>query len=142
MTLVVAREKLESVEAAFRIGLEAVFQHLFVRRQVMRAAVYSLSAVMLVALAAAIFAPGTSDAQPATRPTDLWIALSSDTADGRQQVVVIDPRSHVMSVYHVDKASGVITLKSVRNIQADLMMDEFNTENPLPREIRAILNQR
>ena len=70
------------------------------------------------------------------------IALSSDTADGRQQVVVIDAQSRVMSVYHVEHATGRISLKSVRNIRADLLMDEFNTESPLPREIRAILKQR
>ncbi len=43
---------------------------------------------------------------------------------------------------HIDHATGVISLKSVRNIHADLLMDEFNTESPLPKEIRAILDQR
>ena len=70
------------------------------------------------------------------------IALSSDKAEGHQQVTVIDPKSRVMSVYHIDFADGTITLKSVRNIQADLLMDEYNTDSPLPREIRAILKQR
>jgi hypothetical protein len=70
------------------------------------------------------------------------IALSSDAANGPQQVAVIDPKSRVMSVYHIDHSTGMISLKSVRNIHADLLMDEFNTGNPLPREIRAILKQR
>jgi hypothetical protein len=70
------------------------------------------------------------------------IALSSDTQDGQQQITVIDPQSRVMSVYHVDHATGMISLKSVRSIHADLLMDEFNTDSPLPREIRAILKQR
>ena len=80
--------------------------------------------------------------QPAPRPSGELIALNSDVEDGRQQIVVIDPKSRVMSVYHVEHATGVISLKSVRNIHADLLMDEFNTESPLPKEIRAILDQR
>src|SRR3990172_11230505 len=80
--------------------------------------------------------------QPAPRPAGELIALNSDVEDGRQQIVVIDPKSRVMSVYHVEHATGVISLKSVRNIHADLLMDEFNTESPLPKEIRAILDQR
>ena len=80
--------------------------------------------------------------QPAIRPQGELIALNSDVEEGRQQIVVIDSKSRVMSVYHIDHATGVISLKSVRNIQADLLMDEFNTESPLPKEIRAILDQR
>lgn len=78
---------------------------------------------------------------PAQRQSDL-IALNSDVIEGRQQVVVIDARSRVMSVYHIEQATGVISLKSVRNIAADLLMDEFNTGSPFPREIRAILEQK
>lgn len=83
--------------------------------------------------------------QPAVKPlvlSDGLIALSSDTADGHQQVVVIDSKTKGMSVYHIDHKTGTSTLKSVRNLQADLEMDEYNTDNPLPREIRAILNKR
>lgn len=80
--------------------------------------------------------------QPAIRPLGELMALNSDVEEGRQQIVVIDSKSRVMSVYHIDHATGVISLKSVRNIHADLLMDEFNTESPLPKEIRAILDQR
>ena len=79
---------------------------------------------------------------PVTRPTGELIALNSDVEQGRQQIVVIDTKSRVMSVYHIEHATGVISLKSVRNIQADLLMDEFNTDSPLPKEIRAILDPR
>jgi hypothetical protein len=58
-----------------------------------------------------------------------------------QQLTVIDPRSRVMSVYHVELASGAITLKSVRNISWDLLLREFNAVNPLPGEIRALLDR-
>jgi len=58
---------------------------------------------------------------------------------GYQQLTVIDPRSRVMSVYHLELATGAITLKSVRNIHWDLQLSQFNGVSPLPHEIRAIL---
>lgn len=87
----------------------------------------------------------TSESQPAVKPlvlSDGLIAMSSDLADGMQQVVVIDSKTRVMCVYHIDHKTGASTLKSARSLVADLQMDEFNTEKPLPREIRAILNKR
>ena len=58
-------------------------------------------------------------------------------ADGGPQVVtVIDTRARVMAIYHVDRTSGEITLKSVRNMTWDLQMLEFNSGEPLPQEIR------
>ena len=85
--------------------------------------------------------PATAGADAVSASGDL-IALGSDVAEGRQQVTVIDPRSLVMTVYHIEHATGTISLKSVRNIRADLLMDEYNTASPLPREIRAILKQK
>lgn len=70
------------------------------------------------------------------------IALTSELPGRHQQVTVIDAKTRIMSVYQIEYATGVISLKSVRNIRADLMMDEFNTESPLPREIRAILTKK
>jgi hypothetical protein len=49
---------------------------------------------------------------------------------------VVDPKQRVMAVYHVDRASGEISLKSVRNLTWDLQMIEFNSGNPLPQDIR------
>jgi hypothetical protein len=116
----------------------------------MRRAVGGVVAGVLIVLALSEMGwrPSASWAQPPTAaPGNVGaagslIALGTDTAEGRQQVTVIDSRAFVMTVYHVDKATGAIALKSVRNIQADLMMDEYNTDNPLPKEIRAILKQR
>jgi hypothetical protein len=59
------------------------------------------------------------------------------TGDGQPlTVTVIDTRQRVMAVYHVDRGTGVITPKSVRNITWDLQMIEFNSGNPLPQDIR------
>jgi hypothetical protein len=60
------------------------------------------------------------------------------TADGQPQVVtVIDPRQRVIGVYHVDRGTGEITLKSVRNFTWDLQMVEFNSGDPLPQDVRS-----
>ena len=68
------------------------------------------------------------------------IALSSD-AGPSQQVTLIDPKTQVMGVYHIDRATGEIALKSVRKIRWDLLMEEFNATSPSPRDIRSLVEQ-
>lgn len=51
-------------------------------------------------------------------------------------VTVIDSRQRVLAVYHVDRNSGEITPKSVRNISWDLQMIEYNSGKPLPQDVR------
>jgi hypothetical protein len=70
------------------------------------------------------------------------IALSYDGGDGRQQVTVVDPHNRVMAVYHIDRATGGLSLKSVRHLTWDLLIEDFNSANPTPREIRALTQQR
>ena len=54
------------------------------------------------------------------------MAFSSELGNGPAQVTLIDVKSRVMCVYHVDRATGQIELKSVRNVHWDLLMEEFN----------------
>ena len=70
------------------------------------------------------------------------VTMTTDVDERRTQLAIIDPQSRAMVVYHVDKASGEVTLRSVRNFHWDLQMDEFNGKNPLPREIRSLLQAR
>ncbi|HEX4415003.1 MAG TPA: hypothetical protein VH107_15310 [Lacipirellulaceae bacterium] len=56
--------------------------------------------------------------------------------EGALTVTVIDPRQRVMAVYHVDRSSGEITPKSIRNISWDLQMIEYNSGKPLPQDVR------
>ena len=74
--------------------------------------------------------------------SDHMIDLSMELGEGNQQMTFVDPKSHVMAVYHIKRNSGEIVLKSVRNFHWDLQMDEFNGESPSPREIRSLLQQR
>lgn len=66
------------------------------------------------------------------------VAMSYDAGDGRQQITVVDSRQRVMAVYHVDRASGALSLKSVRNLNWDLLIEDFNSDKPTPREVRAL----
>jgi hypothetical protein len=67
------------------------------------------------------------------------ITVATSAGDGRQQLTIVDPETRSLAVYHIDTASGEVSLKSVRNIQYDLRMIEFNGTSPLPGEIRSIL---
>jgi hypothetical protein len=68
------------------------------------------------------------------------IALATGLDENRQQVVLIDPRTQVMGVYHIKRETGEIVLKSVRNFSWDLQLVQFNGTQPLPQEIRGLLN--
>ncbi len=78
---------------------------------------------------------------PGEAGTEL-ITITAASGDKFQQLTVIDPRLRVMSVYHLELATGAITLRSVRNINWDLQLSEFNGVSPLPREIRAMVDPR
>ena len=67
------------------------------------------------------------------------IAVSANVGDKYQQLTVIDPKLRVMSVYHIEFATGRIALRSVRNFHFDLQMKQFNGKDPLPEEIETLL---
>jgi len=84
-------------------------------------------------------------AAPATPPvaqSQGMIAIPSPSHESMQQITLINSNTQMMSVYHIDKNTGRISLKSVRNIYWDMQMDELNAERPSPREIRNMLQQR
>lgn len=70
------------------------------------------------------------------------MALPSTSADNAQLVTLVDSRTRAMAVYRIDPSTGKIKLLSVRNINWDLQVLELNSENPLPQEIRSLLDQR
>jgi hypothetical protein len=92
---------------------------------------------MQTAFAQANPQPGT----PVYAGGDL-IAVPSPMGEKGQLLTVLDPRPQTMGVYWIEASTGKITLRSVRNIHYDLMMMDFNPENPTPREIRTQLEQR
>jgi hypothetical protein len=61
---------------------------------------------------------------------------------GYLQVVVVDSQARSMATYHVEPDTGGIVLKSVRNIEADLLLKDFNGSAPAPDEVRAVIQPR
>jgi hypothetical protein len=83
------------------------------------------------------------DPRPFTRmaaPAQQLITLTAESNQA-QQLTVIDPTTRAMAVYHVDKATGRVSLKSVRQFHWDLQLEEFNGASPLPREIQTMLQR-
>jgi len=50
-------------------------------------------------------------------------------------ITVVDTEAKKIAVYHMDMTTGGVRLLSVRDIQPDLMLDQFNAMSPLPSEI-------
>jgi len=103
----------------------------------------SFVASLLLIMAVVGMLPSVGFAQrPAPATTGGELITLTAQSDNRQQVTVIDTSKRVMSVYQIDMNDGKITLRSVRNLFWDLQMSEFNGTSPLPREIRALLEQK
>lgn len=89
--------------------------------------------------------PGETAAQrPAGRPlpdatTGLWISAST-MEDGRRLLLVVDPQTRTVAVYHVDAQTGGLALRSTRDITWDLMVGDFNAQAPKPDELRKMLD--
>jgi hypothetical protein len=118
---------------------------------VKRAILGTLVGMGLVMVAAAMGEPrgefGVQRSAPVTPApmasagTEL-IVVPAMAGDRVQMLTVVDPRQRVVSVYHIETATGKIALKSVRNIQWDLQINDLNNENPLPQQIRSLLEQK
>jgi hypothetical protein len=70
------------------------------------------------------------------------IAVPQSMGEKGQMLTVLDPRQQSLAVYWIEGATGKVTLRSVRNVHYDLQLMDFNSDNPLPREIRTQLDQR
>ncbi len=58
------------------------------------------------------------------------------------RVVVVDPETRRMAVYHVDQETGGIQLKSVRNLTIDLQVQDYNGGDPSPVDMRKLLERK
>lgn len=71
-------------------------------------------------------------------PASLWVSMTP-IADDRHMLVIIDPNERTAAVYHVDAATGTMTLKSSRSIRWDLLVGEFNAQEPTPSALRKLI---
>jgi hypothetical protein len=68
----------------------------------------------------------------------LWIS-ATPLDDQRQLLIVIDPAVKNAAIYHVDGGSGTLALKSTRDISWDLMVGDFNAQEPKPAALKRML---
>ena len=68
----------------------------------------------------------------------LWIS-ATPLDNTRQLLIVVDPNLKNAAVYHVDGASGTLTLKSARDITWDLLVGDFNAQEPKPAALKKML---
>jgi hypothetical protein len=81
---------------------------------------------------------GAQGPSAAVAAQDGAITTHLSGADGQPlTLTVIDPREHWIGVYHIDRSTGEISLKSARNITWDAKLIDFNSGKPLPQDIRS-----
>lgn len=62
--------------------------------------------------------------------------MTTPLDDGRQMLLLLDQHSRCLAIYHVDPAAGTVQLKSTRDITWDLMIEEFNAQEPKPSSLK------
>lgn len=70
--------------------------------------------------------------------SSLWIS-ESRLDEGRRLLIVVDQATRHAAVYHVDAAAGTVALKGTRDITWDLMVGDFNAQEPRPAAIQRML---
>jgi len=94
-----------------------------------------------VAVAAAVAARDLAAeraVRPAAAESALWLA-DAPVDDGRRLLIVVDTATRHAALYHVETATGALTLRSSRDLTWDLMVDEFNAQEPKPAALRRLL---
>jgi hypothetical protein len=76
--------------------------------------------------------------RPIAETAGLWI---SDTPvdDARRLLVVVDSATRHAAVYHLDHATGSLQLKSSRDLTWDLLVDDFNAQEPRPAALKRLI---
>ena len=78
--------------------------------------------------------PGNPTASSAA--ADVGLVTHVHESEGRPtRVIVISPLERVMAVYHIERESGEIKPKSIRDLSWDLEMVEFNSDDPSPNDL-------
>ena len=102
----------------------------------------AIGVVATAVLAAGVMAAQRPSRAPAASAAGhaaaFWTAMTP-LEDGRQMLLVVDPENRALAVYHVDPAGGTVTLKSSRDISWDLLVGDFNAQEPRPAALKKML---
>lgn len=74
----------------------------------------------------------------ATGADSLWVSTAPLDAS-RQLLMVVDQQRQTLAVYHIDTASGEVTLRSTRALAFDLQLEDFNATDPKPAALKKML---
>jgi len=77
-------------------------------------------------------------AAPPTGQGPLWIS-ESRLDEGRRLLVVVDQGTRHAAIYQIDANAGTLTLRSTRDISWDLMVGDFNAQEPRPATLQKML---
>ena len=69
------------------------------------------------------------------------LLMSSTDLETGKQITIIDVKSKAISVYLIERSTGKIQFLSTRNAHWDFQLDEYNSGNPTPREIKQLISQ-
>lgn len=76
------------------------------------------------------------------KPPAAPAGLASHLIEGQGKphtLVLVDAKQKRVAVYHIDPDTGGMTLKSAREVSQDLLLEDFNSGRPTPKEIRDAL---
>jgi len=91
-----------------------------------------------------LYGSGGFAAQRAGRPSppgtsgqagQFW-TMTAPLEDNRQMLLLLDQHNRCLAIYHVDPVAGTVQLKSTRDITWDLMIEEFNAQEPTPSRLK------
>jgi hypothetical protein len=68
----------------------------------------------------------------------LWVS-TSQIETGLQMLLVVDPETKVLAVYHIETSNGKVSLQSTRALGYDLQIEDFNATDPKPSSIKKML---
>lgn len=76
------------------------------------------------------------------RNAENTVVMTVPLGDAGQRVIVFDKDRFTLAVYEVDMLGGRIALRSVRQVQWDLALEEFNSLPPKPAEVQAMMGNK
>ena len=68
--------------------------------------------------------------------------IPGPVTDGKQLLMLLDRSRQCLCTYQIDVPTGQISLRCVRNVAGDLLLDDFNGTDPTPEKIRAMFQDR
>ncbi|MFM1904623.1 MAG: hypothetical protein RLZZ440_2523 [Planctomycetota bacterium] len=68
----------------------------------------------------------------------LWVA-ESPIDEATRLLTVVDQESRRVAIYQINAQTGALTLRSTRDISWDLMVSDFNAQEPRPSALQKML---